>query len=591
MNRINEEGIDDTDVVGSADVEALFPNLETGFTVEKVCELFEQSDVEVKEVNYKELSLYLSLNKTDAELQNMGIYEYCPKRRSNRGPRPNITGCGMIEKEEDRYRPWVFPDTEDMDATIKRKLLTEALRIVLLTLLRTHTYEFAGSLKLQKEGGPIGMEITGVVAQVFMVWWDRQLTERMNQINFKLKMHQRYVDDTNVVAKQTAIGARYDGERLVINETTIAEDEAVPPDKRTMQLLQKVASYIHPSIRLTIDYPSKHANGKVPMLDLNMWIMDVGGERKVVYEHYEKPMTSKAVIHAKSAVSMQIKRTVLSQEVLRILLHCSEHLPWETTCEHVNNFMKKMQYSGYNHSFRYNVVNSALNAMKTIKEKDQLGIRPINRPKDWKRAEREKEKAEKKSKWYKQGGFDSVLFVPATPKGRLKNMYEREISKSGIRIKVIEKTGTTLKGELQTSNPFKPRWCGREQCFICSSEGTGNCDSEGITYEIRCMGGCEMKNIYKGETAGSGYTRGLQHMTCLNARNITNSPLWRHCQEVHGGDIQTFQMNVTGTFRNDAMLRQITEAVQIDNVGARELMNTRAEWNMTRVPRAAITHE
>ena len=39
------------------------------------------------------------------------------------------------------------------------------------------------------------------------------------------------------------------------------------------------------------------------------------------------------------------------------------------------------------------------------------------------------------------------------------------------------------------------------------------------------------------------------------------------------------------------MLRQITEAVQIDNVGARELMNTRAEWDMTRVPRAAITHE
>ena len=132
----------------------------------------------------------------------------------------------------------MLPDTEEMDATIKRKLLTEALRIVLLTLLRTHTYEFAGSLKLQKEGGPIGMEITGVVAQVFMVWWDRQLTERMNQINFKLKMHQRYVDDTNVVAKQTAIGARYDGERLVINETTTAEDEAVPPDKRTMQLLQ-----------------------------------------------------------------------------------------------------------------------------------------------------------------------------------------------------------------------------------------------------------------------------------------------------------------------------------------------------------------
>ena len=47
-------------------------------------------------------------------------------------------------------------------------------------------------------------------------------------------------------------------------------------------------------------------------------------------------------------------------------------------------------------------------------------------------------------------------------------------------------------------------------------------------------------------------------------------------------------MKVTGTFKNDAMLRQITEAVQIESTNPNNLMNTRAEWNMTRVPRAAI---
>ena len=47
-------------------------------------------------------------------------------------------------------------------------------------------------------------------------------------------------------------------------------------------------------------------------------------------------------------------------------------------------------------------------------------------------------------------------------------------------------------------------------------------------------------------------------------------------------------MKVTGTFKNDAMLRQITEAVQIESTNPDSLMNTRAEWNMTRVPRATI---
>ena len=494
----------------------------------------------------------------------------------------------MAEKEDDRYRPWVFPDISNIDLATKRKLVTEALRIVLLVLLQTHTYEFAGNLKLQKKGGPIGMELTGVVAQVFMVWWDRQLKQRLHNIGFEMKMHQRYVDDTNVVVKETPVGARYNGEELVVNDSTIAEDEGIPPDKRTMRILQEVASYIHPSIRLTIDYPSKHAEGKVPMLDVRMWITEVEGECKVVYEYYEKEMTTKAVIHARSAMATQTKRTVLTQKVLRILLRCSKHIRWEVVCEHVNRFMKKMQYSGYTKTFRFNVVNSALNALKIIREKEASGIRPINRPKGWKRDEREKEKEEKKTKWYKRGGFDSVLFVPYTPEGRLKKLYQQEISKSGIRIKVVEKAGSSIKKKLQTSNPFKARQCGREECFVCSSGGKGNCESIGVTYEIRCLSECNERNIYKGETADNAYTRGLQHKTNLNSRNITNSPLWRHCREVHQGAMQEFQMNVTGTFRNDAMLRQITEAVQIDNTSPRQLMNTRTEWNMTRVPRALV---
>ena len=53
--------------------------------------------------------------------------------------------------------------------------------------------------------------------------------------------------------------------------------------------------------------------------------------------------------------------------------------------------------------------------------------------------------------------------------------------------------------------------------------------------------------------------------------------------------MQTFLMSITGTFKNDTMLRQVTEAVQINGMDANERMNTRAEWNMTRIPRNVIT--
>ena len=167
-------------------------------------------------------------------------------------------------------------------------------------------------------------------------------------------------------------------------------------------------------------------------------------------------------------------------------------------------------------------------------------------------------------------------------------MYQKEISQSGFRIKVMETPGMTLKRQLQTSNPFKKKLCGRIQCFICTSEGSGDCNMEGITYKIQCKGNCTNKNVYHGESAENGFTRGQKHMTDLAAQNESNSPLWRHCKEAHGGEMQNFSMSITGSFRNDPMLRQISEAIQIESTPPELLMNTRSEWNMTRVPRAIV---
>ena len=95
----------------------------------------------------------------------------------------------------------------------------------------------------------------------------------------------------------------------------------------------------------------------------------------------------------------------------------------------------------------------------------------------------------------------------------------------------------------------------------------------------------------KGENSFNGYTRDKRHVDGLNRRDTKNSPLWRHCMDKHNRRVQKFTMTITGTYRNDPMMRQITEAVQINNTDPEVLMNTRAEWNMTLVPRAVITAE
>ena len=65
----------------------------------------------------------------------------------------------------------------------------------------------------------------------------------------------------------------------------------------------------------------------------------------------------------------------------------------------------------------------------------------------------------------------------------------------------------------------------------------------------------------------------------------------RHATEKHNGQTPEFQLNVTGIFRNDAMLRQITEAVKIRTTSPTQLANSRDEWNYLHLPSVTMEAE
>ena len=170
-------------------------------------------------------------------------------------------------------------------------------------------------------------------------------------------MYKRLVDDINMVLRR-----RYGG-----------DDQGVEPlDKRNMDFVQEVANEVLSSIQVTTEYPSKNVNRKMPILDLNVW-METQFDQvihevsvNILHEYYSKEVSSKAVIDARSAVPWKMKRTVLTQEVIRILRNCSRRLPWIEVCKHVEGFSMRMQFSGYTEMFRAQVVKSALCAKMVI---------------------------------------------------------------------------------------------------------------------------------------------------------------------------------------------------------------------------------
>ena len=364
-----------------------------------------------------------------------------------------------------------------------------------------------------------------------------------------------------------------------------------------MNKIKEIGNGIHPSIQLEIDYPSKHQDNKMPILDVKIWIEkrkkkgrneEEGYETKIIHEYYQKEVSSKRVIHARTAMSKKQKRTILTQEMLRIMLRCSPLLPWTNTTKHINTFMMRMQYSGHTQKFREEIATSAMQAYNRIKHKDKTGEKPMYRNKDWQRKERRKEKRSKKTQWYKKGGHDTVIFVPCTPKSELKETYERIIQRTDIKMKVIEKRGQTLKDKLVRTNKTKEKECkDKENCLVCMKGGNGKCRQENVTYKIECE---ECKDVYIGETSRNAYTRGREHLSQMQ-RKDKNSILHRHQEQKHKDkETPSFRMTVTGSYRS-ALDRQITEAVQINRQPTDKLINNKCEFRQNKLMRTQLVFE
>ena len=61
VDRVNQDQENDSLVIGSTDVVALYPNLDMEFTIDKVCKIFFESNISVRGTDDLELGLYLTL--------------------------------------------------------------------------------------------------------------------------------------------------------------------------------------------------------------------------------------------------------------------------------------------------------------------------------------------------------------------------------------------------------------------------------------------------------------------------------------------------------------------------------------------------
>ena len=197
-------------------------------------------------------------------------------------------------------------------------------------------------------------------------------------------------------------------------------------DEATIEKIRRIGESIHQSIKLTKETPSEHEDKKLPVLDLKTWVekVEIEGEEKhqILHEFYMKEVSSRAVIHRNAALSMKNKRTILTQECIRVIRNCHSLIGEQKRAEHLTYYMKRLQVAGYDKSFRAQILRTALAATNKMRTEEISGKRPMYRARTWKREERRKEKRMKSKNWYRKGGNESVLFITATPNSELKEL-------------------------------------------------------------------------------------------------------------------------------------------------------------------------
>ena len=111
--------------------------------------------------------------------------------------------------------------------------------------------------------------------------------------------------------------------RLNYDITSVAD---VPTnDKQKSQLIEltantlsQLANSIQPDmIEVKVDTANNHIDGKVPILNMLVW---VDGDGKIWHSHYRKVMANNSVVWSMSGMSSKVKRTVLFQECMTRLI-------------------------------------------------------------------------------------------------------------------------------------------------------------------------------------------------------------------------------------------------------------------------------
>ena len=115
---------------------------------------------------------YVNDKKRNKVNENNGEKDSLDTDISSSGGADTLDTTEKRKQKKRKSAEWIKPRRNPTKKE-ERNMFGKALEMMLIMCMDNHIYEFENKIRLQKQGGPIGLKLTGEIADCLMINWDK----------------------------------------------------------------------------------------------------------------------------------------------------------------------------------------------------------------------------------------------------------------------------------------------------------------------------------------------------------------------------------------------------------------------------------
>ena len=243
-------------VILSLDVSALYPSIDTSLADKSIYDMTLQSNINFEEVNYKEIGKIVRILCDDNEIRHHKLMNFVPTRILDLIGRKQKVHLTYLDHDVLDFK-WVWRTSKIPSRRQVRRLIALFLAKTSCWIMDNHTYMFDDKIYRQSSGTPIGLQIAVNISRLVMVDWDQRMTTKLINVNIRMEVFMRYVDDVNLIL------------RVIKHHANQSQSDL---EVETLNTVVPLADSIFPGVlKFESDIPSNHTDCKIPILDINCW--------------------------------------------------------------------------------------------------------------------------------------------------------------------------------------------------------------------------------------------------------------------------------------------------------------------------------